>query len=1005
MIGYVHFMNEHHPSRLIFRSHSECYRHTSRIAPWCLFFLPFFIFFLFDLASPVLAHAALADLLSIPSPVPEKELKMKGGSLPSWKKLWDEGRDQIRAGDLAGARSKYEELLKTRKKLEEARWEYSWLLISLGDWENAVKNLEILSELFPGENTYLNALAISLRGQGHYTRALDLFRKNYSRDPDDLLALCGMAQGLVEGGRKKEAYPLLRKIFDHKPSDKVVKLALANLAFEIGKLETARKLLVQLAAENNVGLNTLLMTARVHERLDRHRLAVKYWQRILQLDSGNREARGRLAIYYENRGQFDKALDHLLSLLEKNPNNLSLLGKICNIYVNADRFAEALPYFERYVQIRPDDLDALRSIININIALGNDTVSLYRRILAITPDDPEILNHLASDLLAAGELEGALFMWRYISRLVPERPEVFYAIADLLARLGRVDEQIDVLQSLHELAPSDMQVLLKLAQLKHNAGDLSSSLEYYEKLQKTGYLGWALFEGRGQLYEELKRPIEALADYEKLLSLSPTRNDIRRRCITLAGAIGDPGSLKRLTEQHGDVLFTIRMEDLLLAAGAYRKARDFGKAYSIYTEILGSFKDNEWQNGSGYLQVGEYEQALYGLSGLLEEEGLIHDGEQILREYYIDSGKPEVLLKLFDLALSRKALDPEKAQVWFSQFSAQAGKESGQIKLMKARLLASTEELSSAEAVSQQILQESLGRMIKSDGDDREVVRMAGVLLADIYIEDGELADAERHCLAMLGNEPDMEVLVQLLRVYHIAEAHEAAGNIFELLVSSSGGVLALMDLAELLGKHDLPGYQAVAAERALDLAPYSSRAGNLAASAMLSAGRSEDASVLLRKLQKRYPANVSLTALLARAHFQSAQNDLVVEQCDEVLERYPGRMDMEYLKARGVLAGGDEERVLKSIATLFPERVEFLLANDLRKAGLEVSVPKKKRTLWQVMTFSSANEPGLVELLMSASALVDSAAEQNRERNSVAVKFFARWQWEKAFLSLVSGS
>ena len=86
---------------------------------------------------------------------------------------------------------------------------------------------------------------------------------------------------MVEAGQKKEAYPLIKKILERTPDDLEVKLAFANLAFELGKLETARKLLVGLAGPEGASLDVLQMTARVYERLGRNSSAAKYWLKIL----------------------------------------------------------------------------------------------------------------------------------------------------------------------------------------------------------------------------------------------------------------------------------------------------------------------------------------------------------------------------------------------------------------------------------------------------------------------------------------------------------------------------------------------------------------------------------------------------------------------------------------------------------------------------------------------------------------------------------------------------
>ena len=101
--------------------------------------------------------------------------------------------------------------------------------------------------------------------------------------------------------------------------------------------------------------------------------------------------------------------------------------------------------------------------------------------------------------------------------------------------------------------------------------------------------------------------------------------------------------------------FTMRIEDILLVADSYRKARDFGRAYSKYSEVLDSLKESKWQNETSYLYFREYENALFGLSSLLVDEGLIYDAEQLLRKYYIESEKPEALKKLFKIVKDAEA--------------------------------------------------------------------------------------------------------------------------------------------------------------------------------------------------------------------------------------------------------------------------------------------------------------------------------------------------------------
>ena len=74
---------------------------------------------------------------------------MQDSSEPSWKTLWDQARAQIHEGELDSARKLYQELLKQKPNIVEARWVYCKLLITIEDFVEAAQIIEILLELEP----------------------------------------------------------------------------------------------------------------------------------------------------------------------------------------------------------------------------------------------------------------------------------------------------------------------------------------------------------------------------------------------------------------------------------------------------------------------------------------------------------------------------------------------------------------------------------------------------------------------------------------------------------------------------------------------------------------------------------------------------------------------------------------------------------------------------------------------------------------------------------------
>jgi tetratricopeptide (TPR) repeat protein len=955
---------------------------------------------------PLRCRADLVDLLEIPVLVPERDVSLQNDHPVAWKKTWDEARFLTRTGAFSTAEKKYEILLTLKSNIELARWEYGRLLLKICNWRKAAATMELLVEKNPAKVAYLNGLGLALRKSGQFSRALDLFRKAHENDPNNLTALAGLAQGLVEVGRKKEAFPLFKKIYAKRPKDRSIHRSFANLALELGKLETARKLMRPLARSKDADLDTLLMTARIYEELKQDKAATIYWRRCLKHDPANREARGRLALYFEKLGRPTKALPHLLALLEHDPLNASLLSRICRIYILTDRFAEALPYFERYALLQPDKLDEVMPVIRDKVDFGSDAISLYRRLLDVTPDDLVLLDALANDLLLVGDTETALFMWEHVARLYPDRIEVYQEIVDLLERLGRDEKLAEILEVLHRLAPGEIQVVSKLANLKVAQGDLLVGLEYYNKLEKAGYDGRDLFEGRGPLYEDLGRLTLALADYKRLLVIQPNRRDIRRRCVALAGKLGENVFLREQVAQLEAAIDPAnRDSDLLLAARAFVDADDFGQARIRYQRLIIARTESTEEKKIGGNFDPLARQAKLGLADLYLAEGQVFESEQVLREILLaGGGEGEVLARLFDLALVHNNHKGEDAGVWLARYASLNGGSVEAI-LMQARLLSGAGDYGGAEDLLERFLYDSVtgNNPLAFTGRNGEVMHQAGLLLAEIFIKGDDLAKAEQQCLAMLRSEQDRAVLVLLQKIYDRYGEVEAAANIFKQLLNGADDNFKLLGLAALFRQYGLPASQVATAEKVLANTPGSLAAAFFMADAWSVGGRSRESIKLLEGMAKMYPGNSSIILKMARYYYLGGQYASALQHCDRFLERNPGRLDAHLLKTQAITAMGEYEYAENMLKHLFPVKTEVVLEKNVAETGIKVALPPVKRTFLQFLTFSSGKRLSVARELMSARHLVDNSTKDKKELNLIAVPLYVRYRWEQEFRKAVT--
>ena len=109
------------------------------------------------------------------------------------------------------------------------------------------------------------------------------------------------------------------------------------------------------------------------------------------------------------RGRTNEARDLLTRHLRTVSDPLQLRDGLGSIYVLTNQGALAVIEFDAVLATRPNDI---RAVVNKAIALDllgshADAQTLYRQALALSPDDPVVINNLALSMLLAGRPQEA----------------------------------------------------------------------------------------------------------------------------------------------------------------------------------------------------------------------------------------------------------------------------------------------------------------------------------------------------------------------------------------------------------------------------------------------------------------------------------------------------------------------------------------------------------------------------------------------------------------------
>ncbi len=188
---------------------------------------------------------------------------------PAWQLIWEKARHMGRSGDVEGAIALYQNLLKQRPGLSEARFELSGLFLRAGRKQSAMIELEKVLEARPQHLRALLSMAELLKDSGRYRRAVDLYKRaevvldrqahtplakrdenvlsDNSKDADYFRVETGLYQSLKGLHRDREALVHLKKALSIRPEDKSLEFKLACDLLDQGRSREALAHLRRLA--------------------------------------------------------------------------------------------------------------------------------------------------------------------------------------------------------------------------------------------------------------------------------------------------------------------------------------------------------------------------------------------------------------------------------------------------------------------------------------------------------------------------------------------------------------------------------------------------------------------------------------------------------------------------------------------------------------------------------------------------------------------------------------
>jgi tetratricopeptide (TPR) repeat protein len=380
------------------------------------------------------------------------------------------GRLYGRNNDLQKAENEFKTALKIQPDSEEAVTALAFLYTAEGDSARAAEILTKVPDSSRSAKLY-SVLGYTYEQEKDYKKAIDAYRKAIALDRDNLDAIRGLAQNLMNDGQTEAALEQYKIIADANPEDPQTLLRMAEIYRKQGKFDLA--------------LDSLKQAQAVVPDL----MEVSY----------------NMSAIYQAQGRYDEAAQTLQDLLKKTE---KADGKYSKEELN-----NRAVFLERLGSIYREDN---------NEQLANET---FRKMLTLGDDNAERgYQQIIDTYRTAKQWQAATDVAKEAVQKLPDKTGLKMVYAAQLADMGKPDEGLQQVKSLLTGKPEDREVYITLAQMYSR---LKRWPEAEEALDKASQLSvkdedkeYAEFL-RGSTYERQKKYDQAEQVFRKVLGSDP----------------------------------------------------------------------------------------------------------------------------------------------------------------------------------------------------------------------------------------------------------------------------------------------------------------------------------------------------------------------------------------------------------------------------------------------------------------------------------------------------
>ncbi len=346
--------------------------------------------------------------------------------------------------DMVKAESEFKTAIKLQPDSEEALTTLAYLYNDEGDANRAIQTLSSIPESARSAKLY-SALGYTYEEQKDYKNAISAYRKAVALDHDNLDAMRGLAQNLLNAGQLDAALSEYKTIADANPEDP----------------------------------QTYVNMSEIYRRTGHFDDALQSLQKASSLVQDAVEVPYRTAVIYEIQGRYDDAtqiLQELLKKTEKPDGNYSsgernnraiFLERLGSVYRDQNNVPVAIETFRKMLPLGDDNAKrAYQEMIDTyrDAKQWQQATAVAKEATTRLPKDRDLRLVFDSQLADQGQADKALADVRSMLKGTPADREIYIALAQMYSRLKRWPDAEQAIEKASQLSakPDDKEYALFL---------------------------------------------------------------------------------------------------------------------------------------------------------------------------------------------------------------------------------------------------------------------------------------------------------------------------------------------------------------------------------------------------------------------------------------------------------------------------------------------------------------------------------------------------------------